>query len=161
MTGLRLRWLLTGPGWAQCFVGDDRSEVELTVSYVTTAPEELLVGITRLLLTETEIRVEFHAEPTVVRWDFHREDDQVSVRLLQLSDQDGPDRAGQVIWSTRQDIGTVARAVIRCFDDVVHTYGTSGYRGTWGDEFPGAELETLRSAWRAHERRTTRGNGHG
>lgn len=158
MTGLRLRWLLTGPGWAQCVVGDDRAEVELRVSYLTPAPEELLVGITRLLLTETEVRVDFQAEPTVYRWTFHRADDQVSMRLLQLPGQDWPGRTEQEIWSTRQDLATVVRAVIRCFDDVLHTYGVSGYRGEWGDDFPGAELEALRSAWRARER-TAPGNG--
>ncbi|RAG81347.1 hypothetical protein DN069_33330 [Streptacidiphilus pinicola] len=47
-----------------------------------------------------------------------------------------------------QKLDTVARAVIRCFDEVSREYGESGYRGKWGEHFPRFELEALRSLWR-------------
>ncbi|WOX26055.1 hypothetical protein [Streptomyces solicathayae] len=90
------------------------------------------------------------AEPTAFRWIFHREDANVSIRLLELAHSSDDDSAGSEIWSTRQSVDVVARAVVRCFDGVVTEYGESAYRSKWGGHFPRTELETLRAAWRAY-----------
>ncbi|MFE6052553.1 hypothetical protein ACFQ6N_17505 [Kitasatospora sp. NPDC056446] len=83
-------------------------------------------------------------------WIFYRTGDDVRIRLLQLPDGAKHDNAGTEIWSTRQSVDVVARAVIRCFDEVATKYGESGYRGEWGEHFPRTELEALRSLWRTH-----------
>ncbi|MFD9687752.1 hypothetical protein ACFWXO_18565 [Kitasatospora sp. NPDC059088] len=72
------------------------------------------------------------------------------IRLLELAHGSDHDNAGTEIWSTQQNIDVVARAVIRCFDEVVREYGESAYRGKWGEHFPRTELEALRTAWREH-----------
>lgn len=150
MAHLRLVWVLSGRGWADCNVSDHQAEAEVTASYITTAPEDLLTAVTRLIVGDTECRAQFEAEPTAFRWIFYREGTNVWIRLLELTRGTDHDNTGTEIWSTQQDTDVVARAVIRCFDEVVREYGESAYRGKWGEHFPRAELEALRTAWREH-----------
>ncbi|WAZ19082.1 hypothetical protein STRCI_000107 [Streptomyces cinnabarinus] len=150
MAHLRFSWVLSGPGWAKCTVSDDEAEAEVTASYITAAPEGLLTAVSRLIVGETECRVQFEAEPTAFRWIFRRQGTRVWIRLLEMVHGGDHDNAGTVIWSTQQDIDVVARAVIRCFDEVAGKYGEGAYRGKWREDFPRAELEALRAAWRAY-----------
>ncbi|MGA5039787.1 hypothetical protein ACPCA8_22350 [Streptomyces capoamus] len=154
MAHLRLDWVLAGPGWADCTVADDTAEAEVTASSISTAPEDLLAAVTRLTVGATECRAQFEAEPTAFRWVFYREGTDVWIRLLQLAHGSAHDNRGTEIWSTQQHIDVVARAVIRCFDEVARQYGESAYRGKWGEHFPRTELEALRTTWR--ERRVDR-----
>ncbi|MFD7626340.1 hypothetical protein ACFV7Q_09865 [Streptomyces sp. NPDC059851] len=117
---------------------------------ITTAPEDLLTAATRLIVGQTECRAQFEAEPTAFRWIFYREGTNVWIRLLELANGRDHDNTVTEIWSTQQNIDVVARAVIRCFDEVVREYGESAYRGKWGEHFPRTELEALRTAWREH-----------
>lgn len=149
MKGMLLRWILSGHGWADCGVADNHGEAELTASCITAAPEELLTAVMRLVLGEAETRAQFEAEPVAFRWRFHRGADEVWIQLLQLPDGRRHDTAGSEIWSSWQTVDTVARAVIRCFDDVAHQYGESAYHDKWGSPFPRPELEKLRTAWKA------------
>jgi hypothetical protein len=148
-------WTLSGRGWANCIVADDQSQAEATASYITAAPEDLLVAVTRLVLGETETRAQFDAEPTAYRWRFHRGDNDVWVQLLRLPNGRRHDNAGTEIWSSWQTLDTLARAVIRGFEEVAHTHGESGYHGKWGSPFPRAELEQLRTAWNQAKRPRT------
>ena len=54
MAQLRLTWALSGSGWADCVVSDDQAEAEVTASYITAAPEDLLTAVTRLIRGEGE-----------------------------------------------------------------------------------------------------------
>lgn len=150
MARLRFVWVLSGRGWAKCVVSDDEAEAEVAASYITAAPEDLLTAVLRLIVGETQCRVQFEAEPTAFRWIFRREGTSVSIRLLELAHGNHRDNAGTEIWSTRQDIDVLARAVIHCFDEVLRKYGENAYRGRWHEDFPRAELEALRAAWRAY-----------
>jgi hypothetical protein len=144
---MQLVWTLTGHGWADCSIRDARAQAEVTASYITNAPEDLLTAVTRLVTGEAETRAQFEAEPTAFRWIFYREGNDVWIRLLQLPDGSKHDNAGTEIWSSQQSLDNVARAVIRCFDEVAKRHDESGYRGKWGEHFPRTELEALRSLW--------------
>lgn len=61
MAHLRLAWVLSGRGWADCIVSDHQAEAEVTASYITAAPEDLLTAVTRLTVGETECRAQFEA----------------------------------------------------------------------------------------------------
>ncbi|WP_448322076.1 hypothetical protein [Streptomyces sp. CO7] len=150
MADLRLTWGLSGQGWVDCTVSDHRTEAEVIASYITTAPEDLLTAVTRAMVGETECRAQFDAEPTAFRWIFQRHGANLSIRVLRLAHASDHDDKGTEIWSSRQDIDVVARAVIRCFDQVVWEYGESAYRDMWGEHFPRTELEALRTAWHKH-----------
>jgi hypothetical protein len=54
MASMSFTWILSGTGWADCVVADDQAQVEITASYITAAPEELLTAVTRLVLGEPE-----------------------------------------------------------------------------------------------------------
>jgi len=149
-TGMRMTWVLDGRGWATCTVEDHQAKAEVSVSYISNAPEDLLTAVARLLTGQAETRAQFEAEPTAYRWIFYRQVDDVWICLLELPDGRAPDNKGTEIWSGRLGIDALGRAVIRCFDEVARTYGESGYRGTWGEHFPRIELEALRRLWRAH-----------
>ncbi|WP_328322378.1 hypothetical protein [Streptomyces sp. NBC_00388] len=143
-----MTWTLDGHGWANCTVEDQQAKVELTVSYITSAPEEFLTTVARLVSGETETRAQFEAEPTAFRWIFYRHSDNVWIRLLQLPCGSDHDNKGTEIWSSQLHVDALARAVIRCFDDVARAYDESGYRGKWGEHFPRTELEGLRRVWK-------------
>jgi hypothetical protein len=148
MTKMSITWTLSGRGWAKCLVTDEQAQAESTASYITLAPNELLEAVTQVVLREGEARAQLEAEPTAFRWIFYRERDQVWIQLLELPDGAHPDKAGTQIWSSWQTVDSVARAFIRGFDDVVAEHGESRYQDKWGDPFPRAELEKLRTTWR-------------
>ncbi|MEV6481573.1 hypothetical protein [Streptomyces sp. NPDC051576] len=150
-TGMRITWVLEAHGWADCTLEDQHTKAELTASYITSAPEEFLTAVARLVAGETETRVQFDAEPTAYRWVFYREGDDIWIRVLELRDGGDHDKEGSEIWSSQLGIDQLARAVIRCFDEVAQTYGESAYRGKWGDHFPRTELEALRRLWLTHQ----------
>ncbi|MFJ8598626.1 hypothetical protein ACIREM_07825 [Streptomyces shenzhenensis] len=143
-SGIRITWTLGAHGWADCTLEDHHAKAELTASYITSAPEEYLAAVTRLVAGETETRARFEAEPTAYRWIFCREGEDIWSRVLELRDGRDHDNKGTEIWSSQLGIDQFARAVIRCFDEVAQTYGESGYRGKWGEHFPRTELEALR-----------------
>lgn len=149
---MRMTWTLDGHGWADCTVEDRQARADLTASYITSAAEDLLSAVTRLVAGESETRAQFDAEPTAYRWIFYRHGDDVWIRILVLHDGSDHDNRGTEIWTSQLHIHAVARAVIRCFDEVARTYGESGYRGKWGEHFPRTELEALRRLWSAHQR---------
>jgi len=150
-SGMRITWVLGTHGWADCTLEDQHAKADLTASYITSAPEEFLTAVARLVAGETETRVQFEAEPTAYRWIFHREGDGIWIRVLVVRDGSDHDNRGTEIWSSQLGINQLVRAVIRCFDEVAQTYGENGYRGKWGGHFPRSELEALRRLWRTHQ----------
>ncbi|MFJ3617647.1 hypothetical protein ACIPSH_05770 [Streptomyces iakyrus] len=70
---MRITWVLGAHGWADCTLEDQHAKAELTASYITSAPEEFLTAVARLVARQTETRVQFEAEPTAYRWIFYRE----------------------------------------------------------------------------------------
>jgi hypothetical protein len=150
MTSLTLTWTVHDHGWATCVVADQTAEAEALVSYVTEGPEQFLSAVARAVLGATESRAEFEAEPTAYRWIFQRIQAHVDIRLLVLSRRELPDESGDVIWTSRQPIQVLARAVIRAFDAVLTEHGEDGYQANWGRPFPTLELNALRTAWRTH-----------
>ena len=132
-------------GWAQVRLADREDEVEVVPSCLTPVPEDVLGAVTRLLHGAADASAEFEAEPTVYRWHFRRDGgNTVDVRLTELSGH----QPGAELWSTRRPLGTLARAVVRCFDSVAHR-GEDEYEREWRRTFPRHELEGLRAAWRS------------
>lgn len=145
---LRLDWTVGTAGWADCVIADQDAEVTVESSYITAAPEELLTAVARLMTGESETRADFEAEPTRIRWIFHRDSKDVRIRILQLPHRRSGDPAGIEIWASQQPLEVLVRTVIRCFDKVAETYGESEYHSRWRRRFPRPELEALRTLWR-------------
>jgi hypothetical protein len=142
-------WTLLRAGWADCYVEDSSGKAKAHISYITRAPEEFLEAVTRLVLGAAEQRVQFEAEPNAFRWIFNQHQDHVDIRLFEVPDDTLPDTAGTTLWTSRQPTSTLARAVIRAFDQVEEEHGEDGYLERWRSPFPGHELDALRAAWRS------------
>jgi hypothetical protein len=149
---LSFSWTVIYRGWSACTVGDDRASVEIHASRVRAGPGDLLGAVAHLVLGDTDARAEFEAEPSTYRWIFRRVGDSVDIQILELPDFRHPDGDGTQAWASRQPLGTLARAVIRAFDQVAWKHGDDGYQDTWGEPFPRPELEALRTAWRNRSR---------
>lgn len=152
---LRLEWIVS-TGWADCLVADQDAEVSIETSYISEAPEELLIAVARVLTSESEARVEFAGEPAGYRWILHRDGEDVRIRILQVPDRGSNDLAGTEIWRSRQPVDVLVRAAIRCFDNVAETYGESEYQRRWRHPFSRFQLEALRTLWRADRAARTR-----
>lgn len=110
-----------------------------------------MTAVARLVANDTEARAQFEAEPTSYQWIFYREGENIWIRVLELRNGSDHDNRGIEIWSAQLGIDLLARAVVRCFDEVAGSYGESGYRGKWGEHFPRSELEALRRLWRSRQ----------
>ncbi|MEU5882862.1 hypothetical protein [Spirillospora sp. NPDC047279] len=118
VTKMSLAWSLL-PGGAQWTAADDQTTVQATASYLRAGPEDLLTAVARLVLGESETRADFEDEPITYRWIFRRTGDDVHIRVLELADYKEPDLTGTELWSSRQTVDSLARGVIRGFDEVV------------------------------------------
>ena len=148
---MALTWTLRRAGWARCSIADDRSQAEIwSISYISAAPEDFLTAVARLSAGETETRVEFDSEPTIYRWIFHRRASDVHIRVLEMPPGYGRDDEGTEFWASGQTVDSVARAVIRCFDQVAAMHSEDDYLDRWRSPFPRAELEALRGIWRQY-----------
>jgi hypothetical protein len=114
-------------GWASCTIADDQAQAKAIASDITNGPEQLLLAITALALTDSPTRAEFEAEPTVFRWFFQRDGSNVDIRLVRADDTSRPDSEGTVIWSSHQTVDALARAVISGFDQVARELGEDNY----------------------------------
>ena len=77
-----------------------------------------------------------------------RRDNTVAIHLVEAADWKTPEHAGSLLWRSDQPTTTLARTVLRAFDNVVDDLGEIGYQTEWGRPFPRHELEALRTAWR-------------
>ncbi|MFJ8255568.1 hypothetical protein [Streptomyces sp. NPDC094466] len=150
-SGIRITWTPVAHGWADITLEDHQAKAELTASCITSAPEDFLTAMARLVAGERETRVQFEAEPTAYQWIFYREGEEVWSCVLELRDGSDHGNRGMEMWSSQFGIDQLSRAVIRCFDEVAQTFGESGYRGKWGEHFPRTELEALRRLWHSHQ----------
>lgn len=58
MADMSFTWTITGVGWADCTIADDQSKGRAHVSYISTAPESFLDGVTRIVLGARHIKAE-------------------------------------------------------------------------------------------------------
>ena len=153
MAALSFTWILQGAGWALVTAADEHVEVEVTASYAahTDAPAHFLYALARLVLTDTQTEAEFHAEPEVYRWFFHRDGSEVDIRVVMADDYQAPTESGVVLWASRQSLDTLCRAATRAFDRVRYELGEDAYQTEWRRSFPHNELETLRTAWHGRQ----------
>ncbi|WP_433672165.1 hypothetical protein ACQP06_11290 [Nocardia sp. CA-136227] len=145
---MSIHWQLEDFGWANVRVSDENIEATAVASYVTGAPQYLLRAATDIVRGVPEARAEFEAEPTVYRWLFRRQGNEIDIRLLEVDNYDLPDSSGIQRWRSCQTVWALAASVCICFRDVLRHYGFQGYLDQWGRPFPRNELEALISATR-------------
>lgn len=147
MAEMSFTWTVMGVGSADCVIADNQSEARVRVSYISTAPESFLHGVTRLVLGARHIKIHFEGEPVSRRWIFDRYGEYVDIQILRLDHGQLPDSEGRIAWeSRRQTVQALARAVIKGFDHLADDPGEARYLKEWTHPFPRQELEDLRTA---------------
>jgi hypothetical protein len=138
---------LVGSGWAEAGIGDADGNATLTASYTRDALGDLLDAVWRLLQGEAEVRCSWEEEPGEFRWIMRREADSVSLQVLEFADYVPPaeDHAGVVVFETRQDVSTFARAIALGASRVLEQLGEAGYEQLWHAPFPTRTLELIRT----------------
>ncbi|MEY9969353.1 hypothetical protein ABIA33_007441 [Streptacidiphilus sp. MAP12-16] len=149
MSQMSFIWTLGWAGSADCTISDGHSEGRVHVSYISRAPENLLDGVTRIVLGARLAKVQFEGEPAATRWIFRRYGEHLDIDVLHLEDERHPESDGQILWqSCRQPVDSLARSIVEGFDRVAIDPGEDAYRKKWLSPFPRTELEDLRTAWR-------------
>jgi hypothetical protein len=137
---------LTGVGWAEATIADETSSATLTASYLGDALGDLLSALGALLGGADTARCSWWEEPGEYRWVFDRDQETVRLRILSFDDtwSHEPDKAGTVVFETRQALEALSRAVAVAAAKVLARHGKAGYRARWVENpFPFAELTNL------------------
>jgi hypothetical protein len=153
---VKLRYELTGSGWAECSLEIDGVEATVTASYLSDALDELCRAIVSVLAGDPEATASFGEEPGEYRWRFERVGgDRVRVRILEFPELWGqaPESAGKVIFDAECRLRTLAGALLSELQRLEQTYGAAGYRERWIEHpFPAQRIvqlsELLRGATR-------------
>ncbi|MGW5106670.1 hypothetical protein [Nocardia sp. NPDC004123] len=145
---MSIDWELEDFGWANVRVSDENTDATAVASYVTGAPQYLLRAVTDIVRGLPQAHAEFEAEPTVYRWLFRRQGNEIDIRLLEVANYDLPDSSGTQLWHSCQTVWALAASVCICFRDVLRRYGFQGYLDRWGYPFPRSEVEALTSGIR-------------
>jgi hypothetical protein len=144
---------VVGRGWAEAGVGDPDSNASLSASYIQDALGDLLYAVWRLLEGEAEARCSWQEEPGEYRWIMRRDADLLSLRVLEFADSYPPaeDHAGSVVFETRQEVLTFARAIALGASRTLQQLGEAGYQELWGAPFPTRTLELIKTHLRAKQ----------
>jgi len=145
---VRLRYELTGTGWAECEVEVGDQRVVATASYLSDALDELCRAVVELLRGEPSSRAAFDEEPGEYRWLFDRvAEDRVRVRVLEFRELWGnrPDAEGQLVFDAECRLRTFAGALLSELQRLLRSYGEAGYKEKWAEHgFPSRRIDQLR-----------------
>ncbi|MFE3758685.1 hypothetical protein ACFXO9_30655 [Nocardia tengchongensis] len=125
---MSIHWQLEDFGWANVRVSDENMEATAVASYVTGAPQYLLRAVTDIVRGVPEARAEFEAEPTVYRWLFRRQGNEIDIRLLEVANYDLPTRQESNAGAAVKPSG---RSPPRCVSASATSCDTMVFRDTW------------------------------
>jgi hypothetical protein len=124
---------LTGTGWGEARVADDRGPVELPTSYLTDVLGELLLAVGAVLEGATRSECSWEGEPGEYRWVFEQVNGRLTLRILAFSDawprQD--EHEGTVVFETSGNPRDIVRPIVEGIASVLADYGEDEYRRKW------------------------------
>jgi len=145
--GVQISYDLVGAGWAKCTIRVDDASATVTASYLSAALDDLASAVSATLRGHPHASASFTEEPGEYRWVFEPlPEGQVSVRILEFKEMWGgrPDDEGEVIFSARCRLRTLAGALVSELQRLERAYGHAGYREKWVEyDFPVARLDGL------------------
>ena len=145
---MKLRYKLTGTGWAEALLETNENAVTVSASYLSDALGDLARGALAVLRGSGEVRFSFDEEPGEFRWILKKiTSDTYTLSILQFDELWGnePDERGAVVLEHSFSRVGFAKMTLKALEDVRHEYGEKGYKEKWHEhEFPSAELSELR-----------------
>jgi hypothetical protein len=160
-TVFKIRYELTGPGWAACHVSVNDQTTTATASYLSDALGELITAVLLLKKSGYTPDAIFAEEPGQFRWamEYHNEEnsnrDRVHLRLYFDEEWIGSPRKRHADLGCERLNALIPtnlffQAFCDMLDDILTTYGTHGYEEEWNSEtktmaFPSAEHNELKS----------------
>src|SRR5664279_1329088 len=144
---VEFHYRLTGTGWSEARLADDRGSATITASYLSDALGELLEAVGLLLEGAPAARCSWDEEPGEYRWIFDRDEETVRLRVLGFRGLWGnePDERGSTVFETVQTLRALASAIAAGAQTVLDEYGEEGYKAKWIEHsFPTGHLATIR-----------------
>ncbi len=125
-----IAYRITGLGWAECTVGDDKSTCTVTASYLSDALRTLILAATAALSRFSRLSFSFDEEPGEYRWVISSPRvNELEVRILSFDELwgDKPDSEGHLVFRTICTPETFAVAVHAAAAAVLAEHGVAGY----------------------------------
>lgn len=144
---LFLDWELGHAGWADCRIGDERSELGPHFGYCTNALRDLLVQTASVIAGRAFVaRFSFDAEPARFRWELRALPDGIDIRISLASGLgDDAEQGGELLWRSCQPRIRLASIFADAARRVLDAQGEDGYLRRWIEHpFPVKELRELR-----------------
>lgn len=125
---MKLRYDLTGTGWADCTIAIGEATATVTASYLSDALDDLVGAVVALLCGDEQSTASFAEEPGEYRWEFARKGpDGVIIRIRFL----GAGSDNQPIFDAETRLRTLAGALLSELQRLLREYGADGYRQRW------------------------------
>lgn len=145
---MKVVYTLAEAGWATSTVSDGDKRREMTISYLTNAPLDMIKAAIAILEGAESVRFSFDDEPGEHRWIIQAKEtnEALQVRVLWFDDICCalPDEAGVEVfrcYSTRRAFAGEIRAALR---EVLQRHGMKGYKRRWVNaRFPIKRLRQL------------------
>lgn len=147
---IKLLFSLFEKGWVKATISDEGKDLTVFAAYLSDGLSDLIICVWKLLEGENEVFCSWQEEPGQYRWLFLREGNQIKLRILWFEDTFSKytDLKGKEMFCGNEDIIKFSRNIIRVFDKLKFEYGVDGYKKKWAYEFPEADLDRLKSAFR-------------
>jgi hypothetical protein len=138
---MKLRYELTGYGWADCMIEVGEAAATLTASYLTDALDDLAGAVVALLRGDEQSTAIFAEEPGEYRWQFARKGlEGIEIRIHFV----GRSTVRQPIFEAEVPLRTFATAVLFELQRLLREYGVAEYKERWVlHDFPERRIDEL------------------
>lgn len=142
---MKLRYILTGSGWADAHIEIGSEAVSVSASYLSDALGDLARGAVAITRGAPEVRISFEEEPGEYRWILKKKDaEHYLLTILEFLRGNQPDEDGSPLIERLVPRMDFSMMVLQTLEDVRHKYGEEGYKDLWVRyDFPAAELAAL------------------
>lgn len=139
---MKLRYDLSGTGWAYCTIEIGEATATVTASYLSDALDDLAGAVVGLLRGDEQSTANFAEEPGEYRWEFARKGSEgVTIRIRFLGS--GPDN--QPIFEAETRLRTFAGALLSELQRLLREHGAAGYKERWVlHDFPERRIDQLK-----------------
>jgi hypothetical protein len=133
---------LTGTGWLKTDIRDNGNKIEITASYLSDAPKDLITAVNNLLKGSKMESIFWLEEPGQYSWLFEKKDENVIIKIydfngwpydnwLKVIDK------GNLVLSSQTSLIDFANNIYVQYAKLASEFGTKDYKKKWVNyEFP-------------------------